>query len=197
MIFEMSKNAKLDGCVICNNTRIGKNVTAKSGLILAEGCEIGELVTVEQDVTIWPDKMIQDAAIVSRSVILGSKYKNSIFENGLVIGKSNVESHRNGNQTSWKAFGAQLPVDSTVLVSRDSSKSSRMLKRAFWAGFYPREWMLSTTERYHRRLCGAVCRIMMSMRLGSYRRKLDDPTSTVITFYNHEALRINNDTAKK
>jgi mannose-1-phosphate guanylyltransferase/phosphomannomutase len=30
-----------------------------------------------------------------------------------------------------------------------------------------------------------------------FNQKLDDPTSTVITFYNHEGLRINNDTAKK
>ena len=30
-----------------------------------------------------------------------------------------------------------------------------------------------------------------------FRQKLDDPTSTVITFYNDEALRINNDVSKK
>ena len=43
------------------------------GLILAQGCEIGELVTIEKDVTIWPNKVIEDAAIVSRSVILGKQ----------------------------------------------------------------------------------------------------------------------------
>ena len=68
---------------------VGKHVTAKAGMILAEGCEIKELATVEKDVTIWPNKVIEEASIVSRSVILGSKYKNSIFENGMVIGKRN------------------------------------------------------------------------------------------------------------
>jgi len=195
---EIGKNTKLDGCVICNNNRIGKNVTAKSGLILAEGCEIGELVIVEKDVTIWPDKVIENAAIVSRSVILGSKYKNSIFENGLVMGKSNVELSCEMATKLAEAFGAQLPVGSTILVSRDSSKSSRMLKRAFLGG------LLSSGMDVidYRSIPSAVMRCSLSYHdeyaAGVHiNQKLDDPTSTVITFYNHEGLRINNDTAKK
>ena len=195
---EIGKNAKLDGCVICNNNKIGKNVTAKSGLILAEGCEIGELVTVEKDVTIWPDKVIEDAAIVSRSVILGSKYKNSIFENGLVIGKSNVELSCEMATKLAEAFGAQLPVGSTVLVSRDSSKSSRMLKRAFLGGLLSSGMdvidygsipsaVMRCSLSYHDKYSAGI----------HFNQKLDDPTSSVITFYNHEALRINNDVAKK
>lgn len=195
---EIGKNTRLDGCVICNNNRIGKNVTAKSGLILAEGCEIGELVIVEKDVTIWPDKVIEDAAIVSRSVILGSKYRNSIFENGLVIGKSNVEISCEMATKLAEAFGAQLPVGSTVLVSRDSAKSSRMLKRAFLGG------LLSSGVDVvdYGAIPSAVMRCSLSYHdhysAGVHiNQKLDDPTSTVLTFFNHEALRINNDMAKK
>ncbi|HEX5329448.1 sugar phosphate nucleotidyltransferase [Sulfuricurvum sp.] len=195
---EIGKNARLDGCVICNNNRIGKNVTAKSGLILAEGCEIGELVIVEKDVTIWPDKVIENAAIVSRSVILGSKYKNSIFENGLVIGKSNVEISCEMATKLAEAYGAQLPVGSTILVSRDSAKSSRMLKRAFLGG------LLSSGVDVldYGAIPSAVMRCSLSYHdeysAGIHiNQKLDDPTSTVITFFNHEALRINNDMAKK
>ncbi|MDD2905271.1 MAG: sugar phosphate nucleotidyltransferase, partial [Sulfurimonas sp.] len=87
----VGKNAMLDGCVICNDNVIGKNFTVKAGMILAEGCEIGQLVNVEKDVTIWSHKVIEDASIISNSLILGSKYKNSIFENGMVVGRSNVE----------------------------------------------------------------------------------------------------------
>lgn len=195
---EIGKNAKLDGCVICSNNRIGKNVTAKSGLILAQGCEIGELVTIEKDVTIWPYKVIEDASIVSRSVILGSKYKNSIFEDGMVIGKSNVELSCEMATKLGEAFGAQLPVGSTVLVSRHYDKSSRMLKRAFLGGMLASgvdvidyNAIPSTVMRYslssHEEYSAGV----------HFHQKIDDPTSSVITFYNHEALRINNDVAKK
>ncbi len=195
---EIDKNARLDGCVICNNNTLGKNVSAKSGLILAEGCEIGELVLIEKDVTIWPDKKIEDAAIVSSSVILGSKYKNSIFENGVVIGKSNVEISCEMSTKLAEAFGAQLPVGSTVVVSRDNSKGSQMLKRAFLGG------LLSAGINVvdFRSVPAAVMRCSLSYHDyydgGVYfNQKLDDPTSVVITFYNHEALRINSDMSKK
>ena len=195
---EIGKNAKLDGCVICCNNHIGKNVTAKSGLILAEGCEIGELVTMEKDVTIWPYKVIEDAAIVSRSLILGSKYKNSIFENGMVVGKSNVELSCEMATKLAESFGAQLPIGSTVLVSRHYDKSSRMLKRAFLGG------LLSAGVDVvdYNAIPSAVMRCSLSFHEHytagvHFHQKIDDPTSTVITFYNHEGLRVNNDVAKK
>ncbi len=195
---EIGKNAKLDGCVICSNNSIGKNVTAKSGMILAEGCEIGQLVTVEKDVTIWPYKVIEDAAIVSRSVILGSRYKNSIFEDGMVIGKSNVELSCEMATKLAEAFGAQLPVGSTVVVSRSYDKSSRMLKRAFLGGLLS----AGVDVLDYNAISSAVMRCSLSFHDSytagvHFHQKIDDPTSTVITFYNHEGIRINSDMAKK
>ncbi len=194
----IGKNSKLDGCVICCKNTIGKNVTAKSGMILAEGCEIGQLVIVEKDVTIWPYKVIEDAAIVSRSVILGSRYKNSIFEDGMVIGKSNVELSCEMATKLAESFGAQLPVGSTVVVSRSYDKSSRMLKRAFLGG------LLSSGVDVvdYNAISSAVMRCSLSFHESyaagiHFHQKIDDPTSTVITFYNHEGIRINTDMAKK
>ncbi len=194
----IDRNVVLDGCVICNNNEIGKNVTAKAGLILAEGCQIGQLVNIEQDVTIWSDKVIEDAAIVSHSLILGSKYKNSIFEHGKVIGQSNVELSCEMATKLGEAFGAQIPVGSTVLMARDYQKNSRMLKRAFLGG------LLSSGIDVidYSDIPTAVLRCNLSQfdeyAAGVYfNQKLDDPTSTVITFYNCEALRINSDVAKK
>ena len=194
----IGRNGMLDGCVICNNNEIGINVTAKAGMILAEGCEIGQLVKVEQDVTIWPDKVIEDASIISNSVILGSRYKNSIFQNGMVVGQSNVELSCEMATKLAEAFGAQLPVGSTVLVSRDYHKSSRMLKRAFLGG------LLSSGVNVidYNGIASPIlrCNIVVHDTYSAgvhLNQKIDDPTSTVITFYNDEALRINNDVAKK
>lgn len=194
----IGKNAMFDGCVICNDNTIGKNVTAKAGLILAEGCEIGQLVTVEKDVTIWPDKVIEDAAIVSSSVILGSRYKNSIFENGSVIGKSNVELSCEMVTKLAEAFGTQLPIGSTVVMARDYNKGSRMLKRAFVGGLLAS----GVNVLDYNGIPSAVMRCSLLANetyVGgvNFRQQIDDPTSTVITFYNNEALRINNEVAKK
>ncbi|MEA3419815.1 MAG: sugar phosphate nucleotidyltransferase [Campylobacterota bacterium] len=194
----IGKGTKIDNGVICNNNIIGKNTKMTAGIILAEGCEIGELVTVEKDVTIWPDKKIESASIVSSNVILGSKYKNSIFENGMVIGKSNVEFSCEMSSKLAEAFGVQLPVGSTVLVARDHHKSSRMLKRAFVGGMLaaginvvdlksiPSSVMRFDLFHHPEYIAGVF-----------FRQVRDDTTSTVVTFYNDEALRINNDLAKK
>ncbi|MFC2073283.1 sugar phosphate nucleotidyltransferase [Campylobacterota bacterium] len=191
-------NVILNDCVICNNNLICKNVTANAGMILAEGCEVGQLVKVEQDVTIWPNKMIEEAAIVSHSLILGSKYKNSIFEHGMVIGQSNVELSCEMATKLAEAFGAQLSVGSTVLVSRDYHKNSRMLKRAFLGG------LLSAGINVvdYSDIPSAVLRCSLSSNdkfsAGvHFRQRLDDPTSTVLTFFNDEGLRINSEVSKK
>jgi len=194
----VDKNAMLDACVICNDNVIGKNVTVKAGLILAEGCEIGQLVNVEKDVTIWADKVIEDAAIVSNSLILGSKYKNSIFEHGTVVGHSNVELSCEMATKLAEAFGAQLPIGSTVVMSRDYHKNSRMLKRAFVGGLLS----AGINAIDYVDIPSAVLRCSLASNDeydgGVYfHQKLNDPTSTVITFYNNEALRLNNDISKK
>ncbi len=194
----IGRGAKLDSCVICNNNIIGKNFIAKAGIILAEGCEIGDLVKIEKDVTIWADKKIEDASIVSSNLILGSRYKNSIFEHGKVIGKSNVELSCEMVTKLAESFSSQLPVGATILVARDYHKNSRMLKRAFLGG------ILSSGVNVvdYSAIPSAVmrCNIAINSRYvgGVYfNQKIDDPTSTVMTFFNHEALRIDNDIAKK
>jgi len=188
----------LDGCVICNHNEIGRNVTAKAGLILAEGCEIGQLVTIEKDVTIWPNKVIQDTAIVSHNMVLGSKYKNSIFENGVVIGKSNVEISCEMATKLAEAFSAQLPVGSTVVVSRDYFKNSRMLKRAFIGGLLS----AGIDVLDNKDIALSVSRYNLSLDKNlvagiHFAQKIDDPTSTIITFYNDEGLHISSDVTKK
>ncbi len=194
----IGRGSKLDSCVICNNNIIGKNFTAKAGMILAEGCVIGDLVKIEKDITIWADKKIEDASIVSSNLILGSRYKNSIFEHGRVIGKSNVELSCEMATKLGEAFGATLPVGATILMARDYSKNSRMLKRAFLGG------LLSSGINVidYSAIPSAIMRCNLSINreyeAGVYfNQKLYDPTSTVITFFNHEALRINSDIAKK
>lgn len=194
----MGRNVMLDTCVICNNNVIGKNVTANAGMILAEGCEIGQLAKVEQDVTIWPDKIIEEAAIVSHNLILGSRYKNSIFEYGSVFGQSNVEFSCEMATKLGEAFGAQLPVGSYVLISRDYHKNSRMLKRAFLGGLLS----AGINAIDYRDIPSAVLRCNLSSHdqfiAGvHFRQKFDDPTSTVLTIFDCEALRINNEMSKK
>ncbi|WP_296824216.1 sugar phosphate nucleotidyltransferase [Sulfurovum sp.] len=194
----IGKGTKIDNAVICNNNVIGRNSKMTAGIILAEGCEIGELVTVEKDVTIWPDKKIEDAAIVSSNVILGSRYRNSIFENGMVVGKSNVELSCEMSSKLAEAFGAQLPVGSSVLIGRDHHKSSRMLKRAFVGGILASGVNVVDLKNIPSSVMRYDLANSSDYVAGIYFKQVrEDTTSTVVTFFNDEALKINNDLAKK
>ena len=195
---KIGKGTKIDNSVVCNNNIIGRNSKMTAGIILAEGCEIGELVTVEKDITIWPDKKIEDASIVSSNVILGSRYKNSIFENGIVVGKSNVELSCEMSGKLAEAFGMQLPIGSTLLIARDHHKSSRMLKRAFVGGMLASGINIVDLKS----ISSSVMRYDLSNNpdyvAGIYfKQDREDTTTTVVTFYNDETLRINSELAKK
>lgn len=130
----IEEKAFIHNSVICSKNRVGKKVKVSKGLILAEGCEIGDLSSFENDVTVWPDKIVEEASIISNNIVWGNKYKNSIFEGGVVSGRTNVELSCEMAIKLAEAFGSMLPVGSKVYLSRDYHKSSRMLKRAFFSG---------------------------------------------------------------
>ncbi|MDD2652258.1 MAG: sugar phosphate nucleotidyltransferase [Sulfurimonas sp.] len=194
---KIKKNVKLDNSVICNDNVIEKNVTAKAGVILSEGCEVGELASFEQDVTIWPDKKIEPASIISHNIVWGSRYKNSIFQNGTVSGKSNVELSCEMATKLAEAFAAQLPVGSKVVVGRDYNKSSRMLKRAFLGGLLSAGVNVLDLKNTP----PAVLRytIANSGKIAGgahFKQSIFNPTESEITLFNDEAIRIDSNSAK-
>ncbi|SMP85940.1 mannose-1-phosphate guanylyltransferase / phosphomannomutase [Epsilonproteobacteria bacterium SCGC AD-308-P11] len=193
----IEKNVHLDNSVICNNNFIGKNVTAKAGLILAQGCEIGQLASFNQDVTIWPDKKVEPASIINHNLVLGNKYKNSIFENGSVAGKSNIELSCEMTTKLAEAFAAQLPVGSTVIVGRDHDKSSRMLKRAFLGGLLSAGINVVDIKS----VPSSVLRYTLAnddnlVGGAHFKRCTSDTTDSIITLFNEEAIRIDSNSAK-
>ncbi len=193
----MGKNTRLDNSIICNNNIIDKNVTAKAGLILAQGCEVGELVTFEQDVVIWPDKNIEAASIVSNNLVWGNRYKNSIFESGTVTGKSNVELSCEMATKLAEAFAAQLPIGSKVVVGRDHDKSSRMLKRAFLGGLLSAGVNVIDLKSTPPSVLRYTLAHDNSLVAGAhFKQDLVDPTSSQITLFNEEAIRIDSNSSK-
>ncbi len=193
----VGKNGVFDSCVICNDNKIEKNVSAKAGLILAEGCEVGQLVNFEKDIIIWPNKIIEDAAIVSSSLILGSKYKNSIFEAGRVTGKTNVEISCDMATKLAEALASQLPIGSQVMVSRDYSRSALMIKRAFMSGLMSSGINIIDVKGSPISLMRHDLSNSDDIVAGVHFMQDIDPASTKILFFSDEALYINSNLAKK
>ena len=86
---------------------------------------------MKKDVMIWYDKIIDSSSVVSNNVIWCTKYKSSIFEDGKVIGRTNIELSVEMTVKLAESFGS-IPTKSKVYLSRDYHKSSRMLKEHFY-----------------------------------------------------------------
>ncbi len=194
---KVSTHVLMDSCVICNDNIIERNVTATAGLILAEGCEVGELTRFDKDVIIWPDKKIEPASVVTNNLILGSKYKNSIFEDGSVYGKSNIELSCEMATKLGEALGAQLPVHSTVLAGRDHDKNSRMIKRAFLGGLVSSGINILDLKETPPSVLRFTLAHSSNIIAGvHFKRCLNDTASSEITFFNDEAMKIHSESAK-
>ncbi len=194
---KVNKHFLLDNGVICNHNFIDKNVTAMSGLILAENCEVGELTRFDKDVIIWPDKKIEPASIVTSNLILGSKYKNSIFEDGSVSGKSNIELSCEMATKLAEAFGSQLPIFSTVVVGCDHDKNSRMIKRAFLGGLLSSGINILDLKEVPPSVLRYTLVNNTQLIAGvDFKRCLNDTASSEIILFNSEAMRIHSESAR-
>jgi len=193
----IGSKCEIENSVICDKVQIGREVHITQGAIVAEATEVGALVSFENDIIVWPEKIIEEASIVSNNIVWGSKYKNSIFEGGVVRGRTNVELSCEMATKLGEAFGSMLPVGSKVYLSRDYHKSSRMLKRAFLSGL-----MSAGINVVDIRVCPSnVTRFGISrdddiVAGAHFRQSTSDQISTEILFFTNEGLYIDTNTEK-
>lgn len=193
----IGEKSRIFNAVICNNNKIGKKIRIKEGAIIAEGCEINSLVSFEKDVMVWPEKVIEEASVISNNIVWGTKYKASIFEGGKVIGRANLELYSEMAMKIAESFGSILPVGSKVYLSRDYHKSSRMIKRAVLVGLISTgisvidvKVLPSNVMRYH---LAKNEEIVAGIHV---RQSVDDITATEILFFTSEGLLIDTNTEK-
>jgi len=114
----------------------GYRVTIKKDSVLNEDSVIGDRCLIEVQSTIrprvklWPDKVVERGSTVTMSLIWGNKWHGNLFRELGVAGLSNIEITPDFACRLGSAFGSTLPPRSTVVTSRDSTRSSRMIKRA-------------------------------------------------------------------
>ncbi len=194
---KIGKQCVFDYSVICNNNIIEDMVSAKYGLVLAERCKVGKLAVFEQDITVWPEKEIEPASIVTKNVIWGSKYKNAIFNNGIIKGKANIEISCNLGCKIAEAFASTLPKGGMIAIARDFELQPRMVKRSFDGGILSTGVDILDLHETPPSILRSCIQNNKDLIGGAYFRKsLNDPSAVEIIFYNEEGLRINNNTAK-
>lgn len=135
----------MDNCYIGEGTRIngaliGMRCDVKSGCNIEEGatmgddCVIGENATINHQVKIYPHKTVDAGATVSTNIIWESRGVQTLFGKDCISGLINVDITPEHAVRIGMALGTALPKDSNVIVSRDSNRSARIIKRAILSG---------------------------------------------------------------
>lgn len=130
----LGDGVRLRGTVVGRSSDLRRGVRCEEGVVLGDEVFVGEDAVVTANVKVYPFKTIEAGAVVNSSVVWESKGARSLFGRDGVSGLANVDMTPELVTKVALAFATSLKKGATVVVSRDSSRSARMLKRALIAG---------------------------------------------------------------
>lgn len=126
----VGRQAAIRSATICARTTLKRDVQIAEEAVIGDRCLLDVGARVRPRVKIWPDKSVERGSTVTMSLVWGNQWRGSLFRELGVAGLSNVEITPDFACRLGSAYGSILKPGSTVVTSRDSTRSSRMIKRA-------------------------------------------------------------------
>ncbi|MFC1726336.1 sugar phosphate nucleotidyltransferase [candidate division KSB1 bacterium] len=126
--------AKITNSTVAYSTKIGRESRIGDYVHIGENCNIGDKTVIKSGVKIWPDKMVEDGAVLSHSLVWAEKWQRDLFTAARVTGIANNEISPEFCAKLGSAYGAFIGEGNSVATSRDSSIQARMAKRAIICG---------------------------------------------------------------
>ncbi len=131
---QIGTSARIEEAVVANRCVIGDEAQIFPGAILGDDCVIGDEASIHSNVKIWPQKRVEDGAVLSSSLIWGEKWTRQLFGAYGISGLCNREVTPELATRIGAVYGAYLGEGAYVTTSRDAHMASRMIKRAFISG---------------------------------------------------------------
>ena len=132
---EVGAGARIYETVCAGGVRVGEGALVRENTILSDRAEVGAFAVVGPNVKVWPDKVVEDRAVLTHSLIWGEAWERSLFHGARVSGIPNAELTPEVVSRLGGAYGSMLGPGSYVATSRDSDRASRMINRAMITGF--------------------------------------------------------------
>lgn len=126
--------AELSADVIANDTIIGSHSAIAENVFIAHSCQIGDFAELKSNIKLWPNKVVESRAILSRSLVQEEKWLRELFADARVTGTANIEMNPEFGAKFGAALGNAFGANTTVIASRDAYEVSRMVKRSILAG---------------------------------------------------------------
>ncbi|MEX1139618.1 MAG: sugar phosphate nucleotidyltransferase [Bacteroidota bacterium] len=131
---QIGAKAELSSDVIGSKCIIGDEAVLAENVFVGDRCVIGKRSSLFANIKLWPEKVVEEGATVTRSLVWEDQWLRELFRNSTVTGISNIEMNPEFAAKLGAAFGAFVGTGSTVVGSRDSDNVSRMINRAIMCG---------------------------------------------------------------
>jgi len=130
----VGKQATVAGAVLCRRVDVRARAVIDVGVVIGNESVVGKGAHVGADVQVYPYKRIEPSAVVNRSLIWESAGSRALFADSGIAGLVGIDITPELALKVAEAYGSLLPKGGHVVVTRDTSKASRMVKRAMVAG---------------------------------------------------------------
>ncbi len=127
-------SAELSNDVVCSRCSIGEKVVISENVFIGDGCWIGRNAQLSSNIKLWPEKVVEEGAILTRSLVWEDKWLRELFSDARVTGLANIEMNPEFGAKLGAAYGAFIGEGKTVVTSRDADNVSRMMNRALICG---------------------------------------------------------------
>ncbi len=131
---KIGKGAELTSCVVAKWCTIGDYALISDNVYISDKCVIGKESKLAPNIKLWPEKEVEDGAILTRSLVWEDKWLKDLFTDSRITGLSNIEMNPEFGAKIGASFGALAGKGKTILMSRDSDNISRMMNRALMCG---------------------------------------------------------------
>ncbi len=130
----IGSRAELHSDVVGFKCIIGDDALISENVFIGDKCVIGKKSQLYANIKLWPEKIVEEGASVTKSLVWEDRWSSELFTDARVTGISNIEMTPDFGTRLGAAFGAMVGGGSTVVASRDSDNVSRMINRSVMCG---------------------------------------------------------------
>jgi mannose-1-phosphate guanylyltransferase / phosphomannomutase len=130
----LGHSSELSADVVGSKCSIGEKAVIAENVFIGDGCWVGRSARLAANIKLWPEKVVEEGAVLTRSLVWEDKWLRELFTDSRVTGLSNIEMNPEFGAKLGAAYGAFIGAGKTVVTCRDSDNVSRMMNRALLCG---------------------------------------------------------------
>ena len=126
--------SEIRGAIIGKRCVIEDEVSINEGAVLSDDCQVGRSAEIPSGIRVWPDKVIEQDVRLTTDLIWGQTEKKTLFSSDGISGSFNIKITPEFAAKIGATIGAYIGKQSKVVISRDTTSASILIKDAIKAG---------------------------------------------------------------